>query len=89
MQLVGTPQEQFNQVTAALEKVAAVAFTNTGFREFFKLRDSLAPHGIVLELYDDSIFAYRISMGGQSTCFLYGYVDSFAKEESLFQIACP
>lgn len=91
MQLVGTPQEQFNQVKAALEKVASLIFTDSAAwnQGLHKLRASLAPHDIRATYDNDAVGTYRISMGGQSTCFLYDLVDSFAKEESLFQIACP
>ena len=77
MQLTGTPQEQANQVVAALAKVAASSDFGTYSNRMYQLKQSVAPYGITIE--EDPLHTgqriYRISKDGQSGCFLWTFRD--------------
>ena len=95
MKLTGTPEEQFNQVVAATEKVAAIsASKGLSSREsndsFGRLNDSLVSYGIKVKWdpNDEGRNIYQITMGGQSTCFLWETVPGTFNEGDLQPHTC-
>jgi len=68
MQLTGSPQEQANQVVAALAKVAAVEEYGVWVVQLQKLRQSVASDGITIAA-DPGSDVYKISRSGQTACF--------------------
>ena len=80
MRLTGTPEEQLSQVVAATAKVAAISDSKgLSSREsndsFGRLNDSLVSYGIKVtwDPNNEGRNIYQITMGGQSTCFLWSY----------------
>ena len=73
MQLTGSPQEQANQVVAALEKIQDLDY---GFRtlKLYDLKRSIASYGITIH-EDTSRRIYTISANGQDACFIWDYID--------------
>ena len=74
MQLTGTPQEQANQVVAALGKIAGISNYGTRTLEIYDLNQAIASYGITIT-EDTSRHIYTISANGQSACFIWDYVD--------------
>ena len=74
MQLTGTPQEQANQVVAALGKIAGISNYGTRTLQIYDLNQSIASYGITIT-EDTSRHIYTISANGQSACFIWDYVD--------------
>jgi hypothetical protein len=68
MQLTGSPQEQENQVVAALAKVAAVDEYGIWVVKLHNLEQSVASYGITIAA-DPGSDVYKISMSGQTACF--------------------
>ena len=68
MQLTGSPQEQENQVVAALAKVAAVEEYGIWVVKLHNLRQSVASYGITIAA-DPGTDVYKISRSGQTACF--------------------
>ena len=68
MQLTGSPQEQENQVVAALAKVAAVDEYGIWVVKLHNLRQSVASYGITIAA-DPGTDVYKISRSGQTACF--------------------
>ena len=76
MKLTGTPEEQLSQVVAATEKVAAFPVSSREHNDSFgRLNDSLVSYGIKVKWDPNNTgrHIYQITMGGQSTCFLWSY----------------
>ena len=95
MQLTGTPEEQLSQVVAATAKVAAISDSKgLSSREsndsFGRLNDSLVSYGIRVKWdpNDEGRNIYQITMGGQSTCFLWSYGYSASDSRSLQPHTC-
>jgi len=74
MQLTGTPQEQANQVVAALGKIAGIRDYGTRTLQLYDLKQSIASYGITIN-EDTSRHIYTISANGQSACFIWDFVD--------------
>ena len=87
MQLTGTPQEQANQVVAALAKVAAVEEYGVWVVQLQKLRQSVASYGITIAA--DGSNLYKISMSGQTACFKWTPKDGLEPGWDLRAISCP
>jgi hypothetical protein len=86
MKLTGTPEEQFNQVLAATEKVAAFPLSSREWNfSYGRLNYSLASRGIRVrwDPNEEGRDIYQITMGGQSACFLWetvpGTLDKYLK----------
>ena len=95
MKLTGTPEEQFNQVVAATEKVAAISdskglFSREANYSYGRLNYSLVSHGIRVKWdpNNEGLDIYQITMGGQSTCFLWSYGYSASDSISLQPHTC-
>ena len=95
MRLTGTPEEQLSQVVAATAKVAAISDSKgLSSREsndsFGRLNDSLVSYGIRVKWdpNDEGRNIYQITMGGQSTCFLWSYGYSASDSRSLQPHTC-
>jgi hypothetical protein len=95
MQLTGTPEEQLSQVVAATAKVAAISDSKgLSSREsndsFGRLNDSLVSYGIKVtwDPNNEGLDIYQITMGGQSTCFLWSYGYSASDSRSLQPHTC-
>ena len=95
MQLTGTPEEQLSQVVAATAKVAAISDSKgLSSREsndsFGRLNDSLVSYGIKVtwDPNNEGRNIYQITMGGQSTCFLWSYGYSASDSRSLQPHTC-
>lgn len=87
-QLTGTPQEQANQVVAALAKVAAIQDYGTRTLKLYSLKQSVSSYGITIS-EDPGTRLYTISAGGQTACFLWDYVDiANSDAEGLVRHAC-
>ena len=98
-QIVGlpqrTPEEQLSQVVAATAKVAAISDSKgLSSREsndsFGRLNDSLVSYGIKVtwDPNNEGLHIYQITMGGQSTCFLWSYGYSASDSRSLQPHTC-
>ena len=88
MQLTGTPQEQANQVVAALAKVAAVEEYGIWVVRLQNLRQSVASYGITIAA-DPGNGVYKISMSGQTACFGWTPRDGLEQGFDLRAISCP
>jgi hypothetical protein len=86
MQLTGTPQEQTNQVVAALAKVAAVDEYGIWVVKLHNLRQSVASYGITIAA--DGSNLYKISMSGQTACFKWTPKDGLEPGWDMRAIAC-
>ena len=87
MQLTGTPQEQANQVVAALAKVAAVEEYGVWVVRLQNLRQSVASYGITIAA--DGSNVYKISVSGQTACFKKTPKDGLEPGWDLRAISCP
>jgi hypothetical protein len=91
MQLTGTPEEQLNQVVAATAKVAVFPVSSREHNDSFgRLNESLVSYGIKVK-WDpngEGLNIYQISMGGQSICFLWTYVDDTSMNKYLQPHSC-
>ena len=91
MKLTGTPEEQLSQVVAAIEKVAAFPVSSREHNDSFgRLNDSLVSYGIKVKWDPNNKGRniYQITMGGQSTCFLWSYGYSASDSRSLQPHTC-
>jgi hypothetical protein len=91
MQLTGTPQEQANQVVAATAKVAAFPLSSSQWNEGLgRLNASLVSYGIKVKWDPNDVGRdiYQISMGSQSACFLWDYVNNSSDDMYLKPHAC-
>ena len=93
MKLTGTPEEQFSQVLAATEKVAAFPLSSRQWNQNLgRLNYSLASRGIRVrwDPNEEGRNIYQISMSGQSACFLWetvpGTLDKYLKPYSCAKI---
>jgi len=88
MQLTGTPQEQANQIVAALAKVAAVDEYGIWVVKLHDLRQSVASYGITIAA-DPGSDVYKISMSGQTACFKWTPRDGVEQGWDMRAISCP
>ena len=91
MKLTGTPEEQFSQVLAATEKVAAFPLSSRQWNQNLgRLNYSLASRGIRVrwDPNEEGRNIYQITMAGQSTCFLWTYVNNTSDDEYLKPHSC-
>ena len=88
MQLTGTPQEQANQVVAALAEVAAVEEYGVWVLRLQNLRQSVASYGITIAA-DPGNGVYKISMSGQTACFKWTPRDGLEQGFDMRAISCP
>ena len=91
MKLTGTPEEQLSQVVAAIEKVAAFPVSSREHNDSFgRLNDSLVSYGIKVKWDPNNTGRniYQITMGGQSTCFLWSYGYGASDSRSLQPHTC-
>jgi len=85
MKLTGTPEEQTDQVVVAAEKVAAISDFKKWSVALHQLNLSLVSYGVkvVWDPNEQGRNIYQITMGGQSTCFLWetvpGTLDKYLK----------
>ena len=88
MQLTGTPQEQENQVIAALGKIAGISDYGTRTLKLYDLKQSIASYGITINV-ETSRGIYTISANGQSACFKWDFVDiDNSDDKGLVRRAC-
>ena len=87
LQLTGTPQEQANQVVAALTKVAAQNDFGSWSKQLYELKQAVAAYGVTIEA-DPGTRIYTISMGGQRACFLWTYKDLETNDKHLAPHPC-
>ena len=91
MQLTGTPEEQLSQVVAATEKVAVFPLSSSQWASARRqLNDSLVSYGIKVtwDPNNEGLDIYQITMGGQSTCFLWSPGYSASDSRSLQPHTC-
>ena len=91
MKLTGTPEEQLNQVVAATAKVASHRLVSREWNfSYGRLNYSLASHGIRVRWDPNEVGRdiYQITMGGQSTCFLWEYVNNTSDDMYLKPHTC-
>ena len=95
MQLTGTPEEQLSQVVAATAKVAAISDSKglssyQWISAYRQLNDSLVSYGIRVrwDPNNEGLDIYQITMGGQSTCFLWEIVPGTVNEGYLQPHTC-
>lgn len=90
IRLTGTPQEQANQVVSAAEKVAAISDFKKWSSALHQLNLSLVSYGVkvVWDPNDVGLNIYQISMGDQSACFLWTYVDDTSMNKYLQPHSC-
>ena len=91
MKLTGTPEEQFNQVLAATEKVAAFPLSSREWNfSYGRLNYSLASRGIRVrwDPNDAGLDIYQISTGSQSACFIWETVPGTVNQGDLQPHTC-
>lgn len=91
MQLTGTPQEQADQVLAATAKVAAIPLSSSQWNQsLVRLNESLVSYGVAVRWDPNNTGRdiYQISMGGQSVCFLWDYVNNTSDDMYLKPHSC-
>ena len=91
MQLSGTPQEQADQVLAATAKVAAIPLSSYQWNQsLVRLNESLVSYGVTVRWDPNKTGRdiYQISMGGQSVCFLWDYVNNTSDDMYLKPHSC-
>ena len=87
LQLTGTQEEQLTQVVAATAKVAAVMGFGPWSKQLYHLKQSVASYGITIE-ENPATNAYKISMNGQSSCYIWTYKDTVSNDKHLQPHSC-
>ena len=79
-----------SQIVAALVNVVTAGLVG-GFGpwsiKLYQLKQSIASYGITIDA-DPGTQIYKISMNGQSACFIWTYKDSVSNDKHLAPRAC-